>query len=102
MFWITGGITIVWACIIGIFLPDSPVKAKFVNDRQKAIAIERMRADQTGIENKHFKKEQMIEAFTDPKTWLLFFFNIWISVPNGGLTNFAPLVRKLTPDSNSH
>ena len=90
-FWITGAMTVVWAIIVGVFLPDNPVKAKFISERQKAIAIDRVRADQTGIENKTFKKEQMIEAFMDPKTWLIFLFNIWISIPNGGLTNVSNL-----------
>lgn len=94
MFWITGGITIVWAVIIGLFMPDSPVTAKFVQPRERAIAIERMRADQTGIENKKFNKRQMREAFTDPKTWLMCLFHLTISIPNGGLTNFGPLVLK--------
>jgi len=91
-FWITGAMTCVWAIIMGIFTPDNPVKAKFVTERQKAITIDRIRADQTGVESKVFKKEQMIEAFMDPKTWLIFLFNIWVSIPNGGLTNFAPLI----------
>ncbi|KAK8014293.1 transporter [Apiospora arundinis] len=94
MFWITGAMTVLWAFIIGIFLPDSPVKAKFVEPREKAIAIERLRADQTGIENKRFSRSQMIESFTDPKTWLMCLFHLTISIPNGGLTNFAPLVIK--------
>lgn len=94
-FWITGAMTVVWALIVGIFLPDNPVKAKFITERQKAIAIDRVRADQTGIENKTFKKEQMIEAFLDPKTWLMFLFNIWISIPNGGLTNVSNQPRGL-------
>lgn len=91
-FWITGAMTCLWAIVVAIFLPDNPVKAKFITERQKAISIDRLRADQTGIENKTFKKEQMIETFLDPKTWLMFFFNIWISIPNGGLTNviFVP------------
>jgi hypothetical protein len=88
-FWITGAMTCVWAIVVGVFLPDNPVKAKFISEREKAIAIDRVRADQTGIENKTWKKEQMIEAFTDPKTWLMFLFNIWISIPNGGLTNVS-------------
>ena len=83
--------TVVYSFFVGIFLPDNPVKAKFISERQKAIAIDRVRADQTGIENKTFKREQMIEAFTDPKTWLIFAFNIWISIPNGGLTNVSDL-----------
>jgi len=28
----------------------------------------------------------------DPKTWLIFAFQLTISIPNGGLTNFAPLI----------
>lgn len=88
-FWITGAMTCVWAIIMGIFTPDNPVKAKFVTERQKAITIDRIRADQTGVESKVFKKEQMIEAFMDPKTWLIFLFNIWVSIPNGGLTNVS-------------
>lgn len=91
-FWITGMMTVVWACIVGIFTPDNPIKAKFITEREKAIAVDRVRADQTGIENKAFKREQMIEAFMDPKTWLMFLFQIWISIPNGGLTNFSPLI----------
>jgi hypothetical protein len=55
-----------------------------------------MRADQTGIENKTFKKEQMWEAFRDPKTWLMFMFNIFISIPNGGLTSMFDSVNPLT------
>jgi hypothetical protein len=70
-----------------LFLPDNPVQAKFITERQKAISIDRVRSDQTGIQTKAFKKEQMIETFLDPKTWLMFLFNIVISIPNGGLTN---------------
>lgn len=90
-FWITGAITVAWALVVGVFLPDNPVKAKFIGEREKAIAIDRVRADQTGIENKTFKRSQMIEALKDPKTWLMVLFNIWISIPNGGLTVFIDL-----------
>ncbi|KAH8680748.1 putative allantoate permease [Xylariales sp. PMI_506] len=91
-FWILGGITIVWALISGMLLPDSPVAAKFLSEREKAIVIERIRGDQTGVENKTWKSEQLKEALLDPKTWLLFFFNIFVAIPNGGLTNFTPLI----------
>ncbi|KAK8054388.1 allantoate permease [Apiospora saccharicola] len=94
MFWITGSMTIAWAAVIGIFLPDSPVTAKFVQRREKAIAVERLRADQNGIENKTFNKRQMREAFVDPKTWLMCLFHLTISIPDAGLTNFGPLVIK--------
>ncbi|KAL6241270.1 hypothetical protein RBB50_011743 [Rhinocladiella similis] len=93
-FWICGSMTFAYGIVVGIFLPDNPVKAKFLNEREKAIAIDRVRVNQTGIENKTFKKEQFFEAFLDVRVWLMFFFNIWISIPNGGLTNFSPLIVK--------
>ncbi|KAJ5453428.1 allantoate permease [Penicillium daleae] len=91
-FWITGVITLIYAVIVGIFLPDNPVKAKFISQREKYVAVERMRADQLGIENKTFIRSQIWELVKDPKTWLMFFFHVWVSIPNGGLTNFAPLI----------
>ena len=47
-FWICGVMTFVYALFVLWLLPDSPVKAKFINERQKAIAIDRVRANQTG------------------------------------------------------
>ncbi|KAG9255121.1 putative allantoate permease [Emericellopsis atlantica] len=94
MFWITGAMTVVWAIVIGVFLPDNPVQARFLQEREKAIVIDHIREDQTGVENKTWKKDQFIETMLDPKTWLMFFFHICISIPNGGLTNFAPLLIK--------
>ncbi|KAI1613447.1 MFS general substrate transporter [Exophiala viscosa] len=93
-FWICGGMTFLYGLVVGIFLPDNPVKAKFISEREKAIAVDRVRINQTGIENKTFKKEQCIEALLDIRVWLMFLFNIWISIPNGGLTNFSPLIVK--------
>ena len=41
-----------------------------------------MKENQTGVENKHFKKEQLTEALTDPKTWLFALFAALINVPS--------------------
>lgn len=40
--------TFVYGIVVGIFLPDSPVRAKFLSEREKAIAIDRVRVNQTG------------------------------------------------------
>jgi hypothetical protein len=55
-----------------IFLPDSPVTAKGLSLKQRRMAVERLRENQTGVENKHLKPYQVWEAFTDYK--LYFFF----------------------------
>lgn len=53
-FLIIGALCCVWGVVIYIFLPDSPVTAKGLTQREKQIAVERMREDQTGVENKRF------------------------------------------------
>lgn len=53
-FIIIGALCCIWGVVIYIFLPDSPVTAKGLTQREKQIAVERMREDQTGVENKRF------------------------------------------------
>jgi len=47
-FWICGAMTFAYGVVVGVFLPDNPVKAKFLDEREKAIAIDRVRVNQTG------------------------------------------------------
>ena len=54
-----------------IWMPDSPVHAKMLTREERIAAIERVRDDQGGTENKTIKKEQIIEALTDIRTWLI-------------------------------
>ncbi len=94
LFWIDGAITVAYGIIVGIFLPANPVKARFLTERERFVAIERVRADQLGIENKNFNASQLYEVILDPKVWLMLLFNLFVSIPNGGLTNFTPLIVK--------
>ena len=64
-FLIIGALCCVWGVVMMIFLPDSPVTAKGLNEREKRIAVERLRDNQTGKENKHLKWYQVREAFTE-------------------------------------
>ncbi|KAF7980220.1 hypothetical protein HWV62_39331 [Athelia sp. TMB] len=47
--------------------------------------------NQTGVENKLFKKEQFIEALIDPKTWLFALFTLLDNIPNS-LTNQRQII----------
>ena len=51
-FIIIGALCMIWGVVMFIFLPDSPVTAKGLTLREKRIAIERLRENQTGVENK--------------------------------------------------
>jgi MFS transporter, ACS family, allantoate permease len=54
--------------------------------------IQRQAVDNTGMESKTFKKEQIWEALMDVKTWLIWFAIIALQVPNGGLTTFNTFI----------
>ncbi|KAL4891115.1 fungal-specific transcription factor domain-containing protein [Aspergillus ambiguus] len=92
LYLIVGTISIVWAITAFIFLPDSPMNAKFLTDQEKYYAVQRVAENKTGIVNKQWKWDQALEAIMDPKTWTLFLFNISINIPNGGLTTFSGII----------
>lgn len=79
---ITGLITAVTAVLYWFLFPDSPTNAWFLTPEERAKAVLRIKENQTGVENKTFKKEQMIEALRDPKTWLFALFIVLGNVPN--------------------
>ncbi|KAK9777593.1 putative Major facilitator superfamily (MFS) profile domain-containing protein [Seiridium cardinale] len=87
-----GAFSSLWALVTFLFLPNNPLDAKWLSDQEKYIIIQRKAADNTGMETKTFKMEQVWEAVLDIKTWLIWFAIIALQVPNGGLTTFNTLI----------
>jgi uncharacterized membrane protein len=54
--------------------------------------VERVRSNQTGLQNKQFKREQMIEAFKDPQTWCYCGIAVFTTLPTSGLGAFANII----------
>jgi ACS family allantoate permease-like MFS transporter len=109
IFLIWGAITTAWGVVLLFLLPGSPLKTKFLTEHERGLALNRVKANNTGIENKQFKKKQFIEAMLDLKTWLLFLFAVASNSPNGGLTSVSNLDcpnllqgadKKIVPRSN--
>ena len=75
-----------------IYMPDSPMRAKCFSEEDKKLMVERVRSNQTGVQNKQFRKEQMFEAFRDPQMWCYCLIAICVTVPTSGLGAFAGLV----------
>ena len=71
LFLLLGGLAIMVGVAVLIWLPDSPVHAKNLTREERIAALERVRDDQGGTENKTIKKAQIIEALTDIRTWLI-------------------------------
>ncbi|KIX07419.1 uncharacterized protein Z518_02072 [Rhinocladiella mackenziei CBS 650.93] len=89
-----GLITVVYSALVWWFLPDSPVTARFFKGDEKLVAIERMRANNQGIESNEWKWAHVKEAALDVKTWLWAAMMFSISVPSGGISTFGPLIVK--------
>ncbi|KAE8442478.1 hypothetical protein EG329_003321 [Mollisiaceae sp. DMI_Dod_QoI] len=87
-----GLVTVVFSIIVFFFLPDSPVDAKFLNARDKVLAVERLRANQMGVVSTIWKWEHVTESLLDLKTWFWFALIFSISIPSGGVTTFGPLI----------
>ncbi|KAK5689611.1 hypothetical protein LTR97_012784 [Elasticomyces elasticus] len=90
---ITGLLTIMFAIAVWFLLPDSTLTTHFLSPVERAHAIVRIKGNHSGIEQKHFKRYQFIEAIKDPKTWL-FFFHAWSQEMANGLTNQYSLIIK--------
>jgi hypothetical protein len=68
------------------------MKAKCFTEDQKRIFIERVRGNETGIQNKAYKKYQMIETITDPVIWCYIMLQITSTLIIGGLGVFSNLI----------
>lgn len=62
-----------------LFLPNSPVDAKWLSTEQKVHTIEMIRNTRAGIMNSTFKWTQVRECFADIKSWL--FMYVYIILP---------------------
>ena len=91
-----------------------------MSQKERKMAVERIRENQTGVENKHLKPYQVLEAFKDYKLYMFFLlgcvcmfplsvvFNsrtflcrsrkmVWAhislgNIPNGGISNFGTII----------
>ncbi|CCM01709.1 uncharacterized protein FIBRA_03774 [Fibroporia radiculosa] len=89
-----GALAILSGIAVLLWMPDSPTNARMLSREEKIAAIERIRDDQGGTENKKLKKDQLIETLTDLRTWLVVLSTLLTNIPNGGLANFSNIIIK--------
>ncbi|OQV09244.1 hypothetical protein CLAIMM_13385 [Cladophialophora immunda] len=91
LFLVFGIITIAIGVLVVLFLPDNPMKSR-LSAEEKIYIIERVRENQTGIENKRLKTKQVKEVLLDYRTWLLSLVVITTNVPNGAVSSFSSII----------
>ncbi|KAH3666382.1 hypothetical protein WICMUC_005650 [Wickerhamomyces mucosus] len=78
------GIATLW------ILPDNSTKATFLTEDEKIIVLNHIKSNQTGLENKKFKKDQIKELlFKDKHTWPIFFFTLISMISTGALGTWS-------------
>ncbi|KAF2105502.1 major facilitator superfamily domain-containing protein [Lophiotrema nucula] len=87
-----GIISFFWGIFVLFWLPDSPMRAKCFSEEDKALMVERVRSNQTGLQNKTFRAYQIKEALSDPQTWCYCLIQICTTLPTSGLGGFSQIV----------
>jgi len=91
LFITTGAITFFLGVAWWFLFPDSSTTAWFLTEDERAQAVNRIKGNQTGVENKTWKMDQFWEALTDTKVWLFTLFALFDNIPNS-LTNQASTI----------
>jgi len=92
VFLLTGLWTLSMGVVCWFLMPDSPLTAWFLTPRERVLAIQRIRVNQQGVGNKHFKWYQVKEALTDIRTWLFVAYSLIADIPNGGISNYFSIL----------
>lgn len=92
LFIIIGCLAIVVGGLITFWIPDDPLRARFLTPEEKIMVMARTGTNEDSYRPHGLKKAQIIEAFKDIRTWLYFFFTVTANIPNGGISNFISIL----------
>ncbi|EHK21561.1 uncharacterized protein TRIVIDRAFT_52696 [Trichoderma virens Gv29-8] len=92
IFLFVGLVTIISAPFIYWKLDNDIPSARFLTEQEKAQAIERLRANQTGTGSREFKWRQVLEAALEPKTYLWIAMALLLNVGASVTNTFGPLI----------
>ena len=71
MFVTLGAITVVTGICTFLFLPDTPMKARWLSTSEKVALLKHVSVNQTGIQSDKFRFKEIIEALVDPQMYLM-------------------------------
>lgn len=87
---VMGVITLGFGLLVAIFVPDSPVKCKFLTQDEKLVVLENIKANHTGTETYTFKWSQVKELFIhDKHTYVFLALTLLSMIPTGAVLTFS-------------
>jgi hypothetical protein len=93
IFLFCGCLTVAFSVVVFLFLPDSPMQARFLKGEDKLLAIERLRMNQQGISSGEWRWDHVKEVFLDLKTWIWFALLTAVSIPSGGKHSYVKAIE---------
>lgn len=87
-----GVISVIFGVWVGFWMPDSPMRAKCFTEQEKLEMVERVRDNQTGMQNREFKWYQFKEGLLDPQVWAYCMVSLTTTLPTSGLGAFANII----------
>ena len=95
MFLVLGLVTVLIGILTLLILPDNPLKARWLSEREKVALLKHVAVNQTGIKQK-VNIRQSFEVLYDPQLYLLVLITILISISSGVITTYsATVIRNL-------
>ncbi|KAG5991036.1 hypothetical protein E4U54_003985 [Claviceps lovelessii] len=94
MFYFSGGLTTAWGILLLFILQSDPIRAKGYQPRERYILVARLRTNNAGIRNKHYKVKQVLELAMDVKFWLTFAISLLCMIANAPISTFVPIIIK--------
>jgi hypothetical protein len=92
MYLLAGAVTTLWSVVIYFLLPADPVWAKGLTERERYFAVARMKTNNAGVRNTHFKTDHVWDAGTDLKFWMVFAMSFLLMIANGPVSLFTPII----------
>lgn len=92
MYLILGGIALLFGLVVLLFMPDSPATIRYLNERERQVAVHRIKQNKSGIHDTTWKWDQMWEAIRDPRLYMFFMGVCSANIANGGVSNFSSAI----------
>ena len=92
MYLFAGSVSFVWGISLLWIFPDSPQRAKGFSDEEKKLLIERVRVNNSGLENQHVKLYQIGEALLEYQFWGIMILSLLSCTGSAVATSFASIL----------
>ncbi|KAM3502184.1 hypothetical protein MY10362_005030 [Beauveria mimosiformis] len=100
MFVVLGCITVLIGLCVIVFIPDTPMQARWLSVTEKVALLKHVSVNQTGIRNSKFRISELVEAVLDLQIWLQILITVLFSVSSGVITTYSVmLVGQITHDA---